>query len=424
MLTIEPAGGPLGGRVRVPGDKSISHRALILAGVADGDSYLEGLGHGADVAATRAAMESLGVGISEREGGIEVTGQGMKLTAPGSVIDCGNSGTTMRLLAGLLAGQAFETTLDGDRSLRGRPMERVAAPLVGMGAGIETDGGHAPIRISGRSLTAAGHALEISSAQVKSALLLAGLQAKGLTEVSEPRLSRDHTERMLAFMGVALERRALTTSLLGPARPEGRSISVPGDPSSAAFLIVAGLLVPGSELRVEGLCLNPTRTGFLAVLKRMGADIEVVEEGQSAGEPTGTVTARGSRLVGVDVGADEVPATIDELPLVAVAAAAAEGSTRIWGAGELRVKESDRIAAIGALLEAMGIGVEEHEDGIEIEGGKLRGNREVDGGGDHRMVMCAAVAALVADGPLAIAGSEAAEVSFPGFFKTLDGLRR
>ncbi len=423
MLTIEPAKAPLRGRVRVPGDKSISHRALILAGVAEGRSHIEGLGGGGDIASTRAAMESLGVAIEKAGGGLEVSGRAMELCAPDSAIDCGNSGTTMRLLTGLLAGQDFASTLDGDASLRRRPMARVTEPLTGMGAGIESDQGHAPVRINGRRLAASSHALEVPSAQLKSALLLAGMQAGGVTEVSEPRLSRDHTERMLAFMGVGLERRGLSVSVAGPVVPEARRISIPGDPSSAAFLVVAALLVPGSEITVEGLCLNPTRTGFIGVLRRMGADLETAETGEFCGEPTGTVTVRASRLSAVDIGADEIPATIDELPLLAVAAATAEGRTRIWGAGELRVKESDRIVASRAMLERMGVRVQEQVDGIEIEGGTLSGDREVDGGGDHRMVMCAAVAALVADGPLRIAGSQAAGVSFPDFFETLAGLR-
>ncbi len=424
MLTVAPADGPLLGHLKVPGDKSISHRALILAAAAEGVSRLGGLGQGVDLVSTRAAMERLGAGIEEGKEGIEISGCGLRFDEPGTVLDCGNSGTTMRLLTGLLAGQPFGSTLDGDRSLRSRPMERVAGPLEGMGASIRTNGGRAPLHIQGRRLAGACHALDIPSAQLKSALLLAGLQAEGLTEVSEPRASRDHTERMLQFMGVALERRGLTVSLGGPAIPQARDISVPGDPSSAAFLILAAVLVPGSTVTIDGVCLNPTRTGFIAVLKRMGADLEVDTSGESCGETVGTITARASELTGTDVGADEIPATIDELPALAVAAAVAKGETRVWGAGELRVKESDRIAAIGSMLTCMGVRVEEHEDGLTVEGDRLRGDCEFDAMGDHRMAMSAAVAGLVADGPVAIVGPEAADVSYPGFFKVLEGLRR
>jgi 3-phosphoshikimate 1-carboxyvinyltransferase len=423
--TMPAARGPLRGSVAMPGDKSIAHRAVIFNAMAEGTATVSGLPDGADVASSMAAMRALGASISATGPGVRrIDGCRLALQQPPSPVDCGNSGTTMRLLLGLLAGQELTVTLTGDPSLSRRPMRRIADPLTAIGARVTTTDGHAPVVISGsRSLIARAHCLSVASAQLKTALLLAGLQARGRTEVSEPVLSRDHSERMLAAMGVPVERDAATSvAVVGPAIPRAVDLDVPGDVSSAAFLVVAATLVPDSDVVVEGVCVNPTRTGFIEILKRMGADVEVRARREEAGEPVGDLHVRAARLRGTDIAGDEGPSSIDELPILAVAAAAADGRTVISGAAELRVKESDRIAAIATLLAALGVSVEERDDGLAIEGGRLRGPALIDAGHDHRIVMAAAVAALAAAGPVTIDGAEAASVSFPGFFDCLTEL--
>ncbi len=422
--TIEPALRPLQGRVVPPGDKSIAHRAVLFNAAAAGRARLENVPEGGDVRASIRAVAALGAKVECCGGRWTIEGRALRFKPPRGPIDCGNSGTTMRLLMGLLAGQKFEATLDGDDSLRRRPMERVAEPLRAMGADIETTRGRAPVRVCGARLHPTVAHLPVASAQVKTALLLAGLQADGRTEVHEPARSRDHSERMLAAMGVEIERRGLTVAVRGPAVPRAMDVSVPGDPSSAAFLIVAATLVPGSDLVVERVCLNPTRTGFLDVLMRMGARIETAVEGHSGGEPWGSVRARASALRAVEIEGDEIPRTIDEIPVLAVAAACAEGTTHIRDASELRVKESDRIATTARLLAALGVEVEERADGLSIAGGRLRGPARADAQGDHRIAMAAAVAGLAASGPVEIAGVEAVSVSYPNFFEHLEGLMR
>ncbi len=417
--TVDPARAPLVGRVRVPGDKSIAHRALLFNAISRGRGRVSGLPEGRDVASTIAALRALGVEVDVSGKDCRIVGRAMRLSAPETAIDCGNSGTTMRLLCGLLSGQRFSSVLDGDSSLRRRPMERVAAPLCCMGAQLETVDGHAPIRIDGGSLRGGHFRLEVASAQVKTALLLAGMQCEGSTVVEEPHPSRDHSERMLASMGVPLRRIAGGVSLEGAAIPEATDFAVPGDPSSAAFFLCAAALVHGSELVVEEICLNSTRTGFLGVLERMGADIEVRRRRSSGGEEVGDVALRSKRLAGTEIGGGEIPATIDELPVLAVVAACAEGKTTIRDAAELRVKESDRIATTASLLRSLGAAVCEKQDGMVIEGGQLRGGVEIDSAGDHRIAMAAYVAALASSKRVTVRGAEAAAVSFPDFERTM-----
>lgn len=421
-VSIEPALAPLRGRLRVPGDKSIAHRAVLFNGFAEGQAQVAGLPSGEDVRSSIGAIVALGARVTEIPEGIVITGFGKRPQS--ATLDCGNSGTTIRLLMGLLAGCEGSFELDGDASLRRRPMERVAGPLREMGAWIATKDGGAPIQIQGRKLLAFDHKMKVASAQLKTALLLAGLQASGSTTVQEPLLSRDHSERMLRAMGVQLSDAANTLTVQGPQRLQAVDVAVPGDPSSAAFFCVAAATVPGSEVVIEDVCLNPTRTGFIDVLRRMGADLRVRETGTSGGERVGSLEARYSkRLQPFVIEADEVPATIDELPVLAVAAASAQGRSRLRGAAELRVKESDRIRQVATLVRAMGAKVEEFPDGMDIEGVVPAGGQCVDADADHRLAMSAAIAALACRQPLAITDAGAAAVSFPEFFECLEALR-
>jgi len=423
-LRVRPAGGALRGECRVPGDKSIGHRALLLGALADGATLVRGFPGGADVRATLGAIRTLGARAAWSGDEVRIDGAGLALGAAGPVtIDCANSGTTMRLGAGLAAGHAGEVTLDGDASLRRRPMERIAAPLRAMGARVETSDGRPPLRVVGGRLHAVEWTLPVASAQVKSAVLLAGLRAEGVTRVREPLRSRDHTERMLVHMGVRLETHPDGLALAGGQRLRGAEIPLPGDPSSAAFLVVAALLVPGSVLAVRDVGLNPTRTGALAILCRMGAAITVENRREEAGEPRGDLVVRGGALSATTIGADEVPAAIDELPILAVAAAFAAGETRISGAAELRVKESDRLAALEQ-LRGLGVPLETSPDGLVVAG---RGDRVLASGrvathGDHRIAMAFAVAALRAPGGIVLDDPTCVEVSFPGFFDRLAAL--
>lgn len=422
---VDRARGPLQGRVTVPGDKSIAHRAVMFNAMGEGDAVVTGLPRGHDVASTIKAMRRLGAAVAVIEPGkARIRGAAMKFHPRPGTIDCENSGTTMRLLAGLLAGQdGLVATLTGDESLSRRPMKRVAAPLASLGARIETSDGHAPLVIEGRRLSAAVVTLPVASAQLKSAVLLAGLQAAGLTEVIEPIPTRDHTEKLLAAMGVEVTSSGARASVRGRAVPSCVDVAVPGDPSSAAFLLVSAALVDGSDVTIEGLCLNPTRLGFLEVLRRMGAAIDCTVEAEVGGEPVGTIRCRASRLRAFEIGADEVPATIDELPLLAVAAAFASGDSVISGAGELRVKESDRIATTAALLRAFGVEVEEKEDGMVVRGGTPRGGGQVSTHADHRIAMSAVVAALAAaPGGVTLDDEAPIGVSFPEFFASLERL--
>jgi 3-phosphoshikimate 1-carboxyvinyltransferase len=423
-VVVRPAPGALCGTLTVPGDKSIAHRALLLGALASGTTVVEGFPGGEDVRATLGAMRTLGADITWSGDVVRVEGVGRSLGNAGThVIDCRNSGTTMRLGAGLVAGGGATVTFDGDASLRRRPMERIAEPLRRMGAHVVTTDGHAPLAVRGGPLTAIDWPLPVASAQIKSAILLAGLRARGTTRVHEPIPSRDHTERLLGAMGVRVRREGAAVAVDGGVALHGLTVPLPGDLSSAAFLLVAALLVPGSELRLRDVGVNPTRTGALDILRRMGATIEVCDPREVAGEPRGDLVVRGAHLRGTVITPKEVPAAIDELPILAVAAALAEGTTRLTGAGELRVKESDRIAGI-AQLACMGVDLETTADGFVIQG---TGGRRLTGGsirtnGDHRIAMAFGVAGLVANEGVRIDDTACAEVSFPGFFARLAAL--
>jgi 3-phosphoshikimate 1-carboxyvinyltransferase len=421
---VSPAGG-IGGRVCVPGDKSVSHRVAMLAAMAAGTSEVTGFLRSEDCLNTLAAMEMLGAKVARGEDVITIEGTGGALHAPKGVLDLGNSGTGMRLLAGLLAGQPFEAEMTGDASLRSRPMGRIQKPLEAMGAKLTLmgEGGCAPIRIQGGAVNPLHYELPMASAQVKSAVLLAGLAAEGETVVVEPRATRDHTERLLMAMGADLSVEDLTISL----RSEGLSKlslqsgvwHIPGDFSSAAFWITAAAVTEGAELVIEGVGLNPRRTALLDVLQRMGAVIEC-DVDLGAWEPTGTLVVQGGPLHATEVGGHEIPNLIDELPLVAVAGALADGETVIRDAGELRVKESDRIATMVTNLSAVGVDVVETDDGMCVTGGPVAGGVEVESFGDHRIAMAMAVLGLHARQPVQINDVACVATSYPEFWEDME----
>jgi 3-phosphoshikimate 1-carboxyvinyltransferase len=405
------------GVIEVPGDKSVSHRALMLGAIATGTSHVTGFLPGEDCLATLAALRSLGIEIRQQDPTtIDVVGQGRHGLAPVSHgLDMGNSGTAMRLFMGLLAAQSFPTELVGDESLSRRPMERVARPLRQMGADIQTSNGTPPVRIAGGvELHGIRFEMPVASAQVKSAVLLAGLYARGETTVTEPAVTRDHTERMLARLGWPVHRSGRTVTVAGEARLTGTQIEVPGDLSSAAFMALAGCLATEGELVIEGVGLNPTRTGILRILELMGASLRVETLPDEGGEPVGRVIVRPSRLRGVEIPPDLVPLAIDEFPVIFVAAALASGETIIRGAEELRHKESDRIRVMADGLRALGIDVHELPDGARIQGGQLQGGT-IDSGGDHRVAMSFAVGASRAAGPVTILNTANVATSYPGF---------
>jgi len=411
-------GGRLWGRLRVPGDKSISHRAIMLGSLAEGETRVSGFLEGEDSLATLNAFRHMGVRIEGPEQGrLVIHGVGRRgLAAPAAALDLGNSGTSMRLLCGLLAGQGFPVTLSGDASLRSRPMQRVTEPLGRMGARIRTSpAGTAPLRIEPvRRLRAIDYRLPMASAQVKSCVLLAGLYADGETCVTEPAPTRDHTERMLAGFGWPVRRQGPRVCVRGGGRLEGCLIEVPADISSAAFFMVGAAIAEGSEITLEHVGVNPTRDGVINILRRMGADIQLLGRREVGGEPVADIRVRASRLRGIDIPPQQVPLAIDEFPALFIAAACAEGTTRLSGAGELRVKESDRIQVMADGLAALGVRVEATPDGIIIQGGGLHGGR-VDSHGDHRIAMAFAMAALRADGAIRIADCANVDTSFPGF---------
>ncbi|MCK9488118.1 MAG: 3-phosphoshikimate 1-carboxyvinyltransferase [Xanthomonadales bacterium] len=415
------AGRAVSGRITVPGDKSISHRALMLAALADGETRIEGFLEGEDTRATAAILAAMGVAIQAPADAVRlVRGVGLHgLRAPAQALDCGNSGTAMRLLAGLLAGQDFDSVLTGDVSLSTRPMRRVVEPLTTMGARVAaTPAGTAPLSIrGGQCLRGGDHVLPVASAQVKSALLLAGLRADGPVRMREPHATRDYTESMLRAFGVDIETDASGwISLQPPARllSPGR-IEVPADFSSAAFFLVAASVVPGSELAIECVGLNPRRTGLLDSLLDMGADIAIGNRREAGGETVADLHVRHAPLLGIDVPPARVPDMIDEFPALFAAAALAEGETRIAGAAELRVKESDRIAVMAAGLRVLGIAIEERPDGAVIRGGRPRGGVRLDSAGDHRCAMALAVLAQAAPAPVTIGDCANVATSFPGF---------
>jgi 3-phosphoshikimate 1-carboxyvinyltransferase len=411
----------LRGTIEVPSDKSIGHRALLANAIADGEASVVLRAPGADLASTIACLIALGAGISRS--GATVVVHGARLTSPADILECGNSGTTMRLLAGVVAGEPVAAVLDGDDSLRGRPMERVAAPLRAMGARVTTTDGHAPIEIHGGGLRAGDHELPVASAQVLGAIAFAALGCDGETTVRLPGPARDHTERLLAWMGVPIRREGMVTSISGPARPAARSLEVPGDPSSAAAWLVAGALHRDADLRLPGVCLNPTRLAMLDVLRQMGATVEVEELAADGPEPVGEIRVRsGNQLRPIRLGGAEVAGLIDELPLLGVAMAAADGVSELRDAGELRVKESDRIAAMVAGLDAIGARVEELPDGWRVSRGPAR-DAEIATRGDHRIAIAFAVAALTGvAGMVRIDEAESASVSYPGFWADLDSV--
>ncbi len=429
-MRFDPA-GPLRGRARVPADKSISHRAAILAAMAGGSVRISNYLDAADTRSTLAAVRRLGAGIEARDGELEIAGPGLHgASQPDGPIDVGNAGTLMRLLPGWLAFQVgSDFLLDGDDSIRRRPVDRIARPLALMGGSLEArEGRFPPLWVRGRELIGIEYELPVASAQVKSCVLLAGL-ATSRTEVAEPVATRDHTERMLLAAGASVQRwrngGGYRTTVDGGAALALERIAVPGDMSSAAFLLAAGAIVPGSELLLEGVGVNWTRAGFARVLARMGASVvgELEPEGSfGASEPAGDLDVRHAQLGGAVVGPDEVPMAIDELPLVALLGCFAEGETEVRGAGELRVKESDRIATVVSGLRGLGAEIEPLDDGFVVQGtGGLAGG-ELDAHGDHRLALLGAVAGLASREGVEVRGFEAADVSYPGFVEQLQGL--
>ena len=421
-LTINPA-GPLIGTISVPGDKSITHRAIMLSALAHGETTITGYCPGEDCLNTARAFRAMGIRIDEAPTSLHVYGKGQwGLTEPDGPIDCGNSGTGIRLLAGLLAGQDFFTVLTGDESVRRRPMGRVVKPVRTMGAAItgRKGGEFAPLAVTGNRLRAVTYASPVVSAQVKSALLFAALYAEGLTRITEPRLSRDHTERMFSFFGIPFRQEGSTVELEGrPSLGWGSQgeLAIPGDLSSAAFFLVGASIVPDSDVTIVNIGINPTRTGVLDVLTEMGAHVHILNTREQAGEPVADLRIRASRLHGVRIGGDRIPQTIDEFPILCVAAAVAEGETVITGAEELRVKESDRIATMAAELRKMGVSIDETADGLIIQGtaGRALRGASCASYGDHRVAMSLAIAGLAADAPVHIENTDCIDTSFPDF---------
>jgi 3-phosphoshikimate 1-carboxyvinyltransferase len=426
-MKVDPAGS-LVGHIAVPGDKSMSHRSLLIGALADGETRVRGFGRSADTASTIAAVRALGVDVDElSDDELVVHGVGIRgLRGGGASVDCGNAGTLLRLLTGALAGQQGRFELTGDASLRTRPMERVAEPLTRMGARVETDDGHAPVVVDGSdALRGIEYRLPVASAQVKSAILLAGLNADGATTVIEPVPTRDHTESMLAAAGVRIRRRPSSVTLEPPARLRLGDVEIPGDFSAAAPFLVAATLLAGSELTVHGVGLNPRRIGLLDVLERMGARVSVFNRRRLGGEWAGDVEVRSAELVGAAIGPAEVPLLVDELPLFAIAAGLARGDSTVTGAGELRVKESDRIETVTDALRGIGVRIRGREDGFEVRGvpARPRGGT-MSSGGDHRVAMLGAVAGVLSREGVEIEDADAVAISFPGFFELLDSVSR
>ena len=417
----------INGRLRLPGDKSISHRAALIAALAFGSSEISNFSTARDCASTLGCLRDLGISIEQKNGKLLFAG-GEKLVEPIKPLDCGNSGSTLRILAGVLAGHDLTAELVGDESLSSRPMRRIIEPLELMGAKIQSTHGKAPLKIRGAGKPVPiTYQLPVASAQVKSAILFAGLNAEGRTTVIEPSPTRDHTERLFNGFGVPVTTSDLSVTLDGAARFNGGAITIPGDISSAAYFVAAAMLLPGSELTIDAVGLNPTRAAFLSVLSSWGADISTSDLQTERNEPYGTINVRGgiTRVAGEDkrtLSQSMIPSLIDELPLLAVAGSQIEGGIRIRDAGELRLKESDRLAATAVNLRAMGAEVEEFEDGLSVAGPvRLRGAL-IDSHGDHRIAMAFAIAALIADGETEIAGSECVAISFPEFFGLLQSV--
>jgi len=428
QMVVRPARN-IRGSVELPGDKSISHRYGMLAGIAEGSSRIENYSTGADCASTLGCMRVMGVNWqrkSEAQNVIEVQGSGLSLTAPKTPLDCGNSGSTMRMLSGIVAGQSFTSEMIGDESLSRRPMERVIKPLAAMGAKIESQHGKPPLRVSGGALKSIDYTMPVASAQVKSCLLFAGLFAEGETRVEESVRTRDHGEVALRAFGAQLQRKSLGSGnevrIRGGQRLHGIEARVPGDLSSAAFFLCAAALFPGSQLVLPNLLMNPTRARLLDILMQMGLTISVTQLEEIHGEMVGSLQIEGAQLKGTTIAGADSAALIDEIPVLAAIAPFSEHGLEVRDAKELRVKESDRITSMVANLRKMGAQVEEHEDGLKIPGGQTLRGAELDSFGDHRIAMAFAIAALRAQGETLIQGAESAAISYPAFFETLEEL--
>lgn len=426
-VTVEEAGG-LKGEITVPGDKSISHRSVILGSIADGITEIDGFLQGEDNFSTLKAFRSMGVACHQVGARLTITGNGIDgLKEPGDVIDAGNSGTTARLLLGLLSAQRFFTVLTGDSSLRKRPMKRVVAPLQKMGASITGRNGGAllPLAITGTRLKGITYSTPVASAQLKSAILLAGLYAEGETIVKEPEKSRDHTERMLRHFGADISVEGTSVRVTPARRLTGCRIRVPGDISSAAFFMVGAAITPGSDIVLRNVGTNPTRTGIIHILEKMGAAIEIISVSETSGETVSDIRVRSAHLKGCEISGAELLPAIDEFPIICVAAAFASGTTTISGAAELRIKESDRVAVMSEVLTNVGVKNTEKDDGIIIEGsgGKSIRGGQVNSYGDHRIAMSMAMAGLRSSDGVNISGAESVDVSFPGFFGHLSKVR-
>lgn len=413
------------GEMDVPGDKSITHRALLLGSIARGVTEVRGFLDAEDCRSTIGCLRMMGVNVNIRGSRLFVHGKGFQFQVPGAELDAGNSGTTARLLAGILAGSSFEAVITGDSSLKKRPMARIVEPLKAMGADIEGPGGEdsLPLRVKGKPLKAIHYQSPRASAQVKSAVLLAAIQAEGETIFEEPDQSRDHTELMLKHFGAQLDAESCRVKIMGGQNLQGKLVPVPGDISTAAFFMVAAAIVPDSEVLLKNVGINPTRTGVIDVLKEMGANLKVENPRKWGAEPVANIRIKGgSRLQGVKIRGEMIPRLIDELPVLAVAAAIAEGETVVSDAAELRVKETDRISDLAAQLSRLDIDISEKEDGFVVRGGRTLQGAEVESCGDHRIAMALAVAGLAARGETAVSGAEAIAISFPGFMQSLRSL--
>ena len=416
---------PLRGELEIPGDKSISHRAIMFGSLAKGTTEVTHFLQGADCLSTISCFQKLGIDIENNRDKIIIHGKGLHgLSAPTDILDCGNSGTTTRLISGILSGQAFTSTLTGDASIQKRPMKRIMDPLHQMGADIISlhDNNCAPLTIKGSKLQGIHYHSPIASAQVKSAILLAGLYAEGETRVTEPYISRNHSEIMLSHFGANVKTEGTTAILLPNPSLEGQKIAVPGDISSAAYFIAAGLLVPGSEILLKNVGINPTRDGILRVAKEMGGEIELLNMNTDNGEPTADLLVKFSALHGITIGGEIIPTLIDEIPIIAIMAAFARGTTIIKDAAELKVKESNRIQVMVDNLKAMGADIESTEDGMIIHGGKDLHGAIIDSHMDHRIAMSFAIASLLADGHMTILDKNCVDISFPTFYQDLNRL--
>ncbi|MBS3886603.1 MAG: 3-phosphoshikimate 1-carboxyvinyltransferase [Dethiobacter sp.] len=422
MKVVIEGSGPIRGEITVPGDKSISHRALILGALAEGETVISGFLAGEDCLSTADCLRKLGVSIAVQASNVQVAGVGLYgLREPATILDCGNSGTTARLLLGILAGQPFYSVLTGDGSLRQRPMSRVVEPLRRMGAAIwgRNQGKLLPLSVQGGVMRALEYVSPLASAQVKSAVLLAGLYAQGITAVREPEKSRDHSERMLAAFGATIEVEGNLVRLQGQPKLQGQAVRVPGDISSAAFFLVAASIIPGSDLIVRNVGVNPTRTGVLDVLREMGAALELLNERLESGEPVADIRVQSADLRGVEIGGEIIPRLIDELPILAVAAMFAAGETYVRDAAELRVKETDRIAAVAEEFGKLGAAITPLADGFVVSGGRQLSAAITDSRGDHRIAMALCIAALAGKVRLTMDSADCVVISFPGFWQAL-----